>query len=203
MASGAGREFERVLAVRVGRDGEPAFYAEAEDWLPLADPARAVRTAGLWEKHFAGWAPSAAEQARTTVSQGFAARAEAFAAQFRQGLEAEMAAVDRWLAGRADEIAPQGGPAPAAAQPGLFDGPAAATGGDGSGRPTWANIVDPAERLAAYASDRGQHPARRSEADGVLRLHRARLQALEARLGLGAPEVVPLGVLMLVPEAVL
>ena len=81
--------------------------------------------------------------------------------------------------------------------------PAAATGGDGSGRPAWANIADPAERLAAYASDRGQHPARRSEADGVLRLHRQRLQALEARLALGAPEIVPLGVLMLVPEAVL
>ena len=107
VASGAGREFERVLAVRVGRDVEPAFYAEAEDWLPLADPARAVRTAGLWERHFAPWAPSAAEQARTTASQGFAARAEAFAAQFRRGLGAELAAVDRWLAGRADEIAPR------------------------------------------------------------------------------------------------
>ena len=41
---------------------------------------------------------------------------------------------------------------------------------------------------------------RRSEADGVLRLHRQRLQALEARLALGAPAVLALGVLMLVPE---
>jgi hypothetical protein len=200
VASGAGREFERVLAVRVGRDGEPAFYAEAGDWLPLADPARAVRTAGLWERHFAGWAPAAAERARTTASQGFAVRAEAFAAQFRRSLEAELAAMDRWLAGRADEIAPQGGPTPAAAQPGLFERPATAAGSDGSSRPAWADIADPAERLAAFASDRGQHPARRSEADGVLRLHRQRLQALEARLALGKPEIVPLGVLMLAPE---
>ena len=202
VASGAGREFERVLAVRVGRDGEPAFYAEAEDWLPLADPARALRTAGLWERHFAPWAPSAAERARTTASMGFAARAAAFAAQFRRGLEAELAAVDRWLAARADEIAPQGGPTPAAAQPGLFELPATATGDDGSGRPAWADIADPVERLAAYASDRGQHPARRAGADGVLRLHRQRLQALEARLALGVPEIVPLGVLMLAPEEV-
>ena len=204
VASGAGREFERVLAVRVGRDGEPAFYAEAEDWLPLADPARAVRTAGLWEKHFAGWAPSAAEQARTTASQGFAARAEAFAAQFRRGLEAELAAVDRWLAGRADELAPQGGPTPAAAQPGLFDaaghryrrrrlGPAGV--GQTSSirpnawrrtRPTGASTRPGAPRPTASCGSTGSGCRR-----------------WRPGWRWGTPEIVPLGVLMLVPEAVL
>jgi len=69
---------------------------------------------------------------------------------------------------RADEIAPQGGLMPATAQPGLFELPATATGDDGSGRPAWADIADPVERLAAYASDRGQHPARRAGADRTI-----------------------------------
>ena len=56
------------------------------------------------------------------------------------------------------------------------------------------------ERLSAFASDSVQHPARRSEADGVLRIHEQRIKDLDARLALNEPEMVPLGVLMLVPE---
>jgi hypothetical protein len=66
--------------------------------------------------------------------------------------------------------------------------------------PVWTTLADPAERLAAFGTDASQPPARRSEADGVLRIYRQRQEALEARLTLGAPEIVPLGVLMLVPE---
>jgi hypothetical protein len=54
--------------------------------------------------------------------------------------------------------------------------------------------------LAAFGSDGGQLPAKRSEADGVLRIHEKRKKILDALLDLGQPQIVPLGVLMLMPE---
>ena len=60
--------------------------------------------------------------------------------------------------------------------------------------------ADPEQRLAAFGSDGGQSPAKRSEADGVLRIHEKRKKILDALLALGEPQLVPLGVLMLMPE---
>ena len=54
--------------------------------------------------------------------------------------------------------------------------------------------------MAAFGSDGGQSPAKRSEADGVLRIHEKRKKILDALLDIGPPQIVPLGVLMLVPE---
>jgi hypothetical protein len=82
----------------------------------------------------------------------------------------------------------------------LFDPRPVAETPAGSPVPDWAFLTDPVARLAAFAADPSQPPARRSEADGVLRIQRQRLESLEARLTLSAPEVVPLGVLMLVPQ---
>jgi hypothetical protein len=62
-------------------------------------------------------------------------------------------------------------------------------------------VSEPAERLAAFAMDTSQSPARRSEADGVLRIHRQRQKELLNRLAFGTPEIVPLGVLMMIPES--
>ena len=66
--------------------------------------------------------------------------------------------------------------------------------------PSWVSLTDSAERLAALVADRSYPPARRSEADGALRIYRQRLADLEVRLALGQPEIVPLGVLMILPE---
>jgi Mn-dependent DtxR family transcriptional regulator len=59
---------------------------------------------------------------------------------------------------------------------------------------------DLAQRLAAFCHDGSQHPARRTEAEGVLRLYQQRREDLDARLALGDPEIVPLGLLMLIPD---
>jgi hypothetical protein len=61
-------------------------------------------------------------------------------------------------------------------------------------------MTDPSERLAAFARDRSQRPSQRSEADGVLGIFRKRTRALEMLMDLRPPEVILLGVLMLVPE---
>ena len=58
----------------------------------------------------------------------------------------------------------------------------------------------PEKRLAAFASDRSQRPSQRSEADGVLRIYQQRTQALDMLAEIRSPEVILLGVLMLVPE---
>ena len=65
---------------------------------------------------------------------------------------------------------------------------------------TWIAVTDPAERLAKFYSDSSQHHAARSEADGVLRLYRQRAGDLVARMTVLEPEIVPVGLLMIVPE---
>ena len=62
-------------------------------------------------------------------------------------------------------------------------------------------LTTPEQRLAAFAADRSQPTSKRSEADGVLRLYRQRSQVLDVLFDLRDPEVIPLGVLMLIPEA--
>ncbi len=54
--------------------------------------------------------------------------------------------------------------------------------------------------MAELAGSARVSPRKRGEAETVLRLYRQRTADLHARLSLGEPEVVPLGLLMLVPE---
>jgi hypothetical protein len=63
----------------------------------------------------------------------------------------------------------------------------------------WAALDDPALRLAGFAVDVAQPARARGEADGVLRIYRQRLAALDERAALRPPEVVELGALMVVP----
>jgi superfamily II DNA or RNA helicase len=198
VTSQAGREFERVLAVETPAVGEPRFHDTPDAWLWRADPACAMRTAGVWEQFFASWADQAQTQAHHAAAAGFTPLAEAFMAQRHQALEAEREVLQQWLAQRAREIT--GDLVLSPQQRELFAQRAVIETPAGSPAPAWALRTDPAERLAAFAADTSQTPARRSEADGVLRLHRQRLERLEAQLALSAPEVVPLGVLMLVPQ---
>jgi hypothetical protein len=190
VSSQAGREFERVLTVEVPAQGEPRAYDEASAWLPLADPTRAIRTAGVWEQYFAHWAGNAHTHARDAAAMRLNTLAAAFIEAKRQALAAEREALQQWFTHRVHDLTED--VAPAFRQRELCDTEAAS--------PAWAHLTDAAERLAAFATDASQSPARRSEADGVLRIHRQRQMELEARFALGEPEIVPLGVLMIVPE---
>jgi superfamily II DNA or RNA helicase len=201
VSSGQGRELERVIAVRVARGRTPEFIASPSDWTSLADPARAVRTTGLWKAHFEDWAAPAEAEAKSAAASGFRPLAEAFTSERRATLEREKAAQAEWLARRAEEIT--GAVAnETVRQAELFD-----LGRDNSSSEPdavsaeWAGLRDPAERLAAFHSDRSQRPGQRSEAEGVLRINKERVEALERLLDLRPAEVIPLGVLMLIPEA--
>lgn len=197
MSSQSGRELERVLAVTVSAAGAPALHETPEQWASLADPARAIRTADVWSRHFADWWVSAAGGARQCAESGFAPAAAAFAREWRRVIQDERDRQLEWLRERADEII--GTAAVVPAQAGLFDAPSPATSAS-EARPPWAAATEPGERLARFAGDRTQSPARRGEAESVLRIHRQRLAALDARFALGKPELLPLGALMLVPR---
>jgi hypothetical protein len=200
-----GRELEQVLGVRCqmaeGKDDGFAFEVRgeltAEDWLQLADPNGAIRTTGVFEQHFKPWFAAAAAQARQQAQADFATLGAEFIASRRRELELERTRQDEWLRQRTSELLPR--PAtPAAQQLDLFA--ASATTAETAAEPAWSTHTEPVERLAAFATDAAQPPRARGEAEGVLRIYRQRLQDLDARLDLRAPEVVPLGVLMVVPE---
>ena len=196
VVSQGGRELERVLAVRVGRSCQAEVYDSADRWSHLADANKAIRTTDLWKDHFAGWAAGAAEMAKQSATACFRPIAQEFIDQRRQSLRAEQDAQEQWLAKRAEEIT---GTKDSPAERGLFDQPPGRPG-DAAPTPAWRSLTGPQQRLAAFGSDGGQSPAKRSEADGVLRIHEKRRKILGALLALGEPQIVPLGVLMLLPE---
>ncbi|MEI7770374.1 MAG: hypothetical protein WCI67_10320, partial [Chloroflexales bacterium] len=178
---------------------EVVYHSTPEAWLALADQRQAIRTTGVYEQHFAGWYAQAQARARALAEQEFCAGlpTAAFIAERRSELEAERVRQQEWLRARAAEIC--GSLAPAAAvQASLFDlsdaptpKTALATG--------WAALDDPALRLAGFAVDVAQPARARGEADGVLRIYRQRLAALDERAALRPPEVVDLGALMVMP----
>ena len=193
VSSGAGREFERVLAVRMSRAGAVEVYEEPAAWAALTDPQRGIRTTDLWKKHFEAWGPAWQEQSREAVAAQFAGIAGQFTEERRRDLGREQEDLRRWLEQRESEITRQV-PAPEAQL----------TLGENSAErlvPSWRKASTPEERLAGLAQDRGQPPRIRAEAETALTLYRERAADLGARLAMREPEIVPLGLLMLIPEA--
>jgi hypothetical protein len=201
VTSDAGREYERVIATRVDSQGIGETTSSPTDWMQLADPDRAIRTADLWEKHFQAFGSEALERARGAAEESFLPMAEAFVENHREELERSRGAQARWLADRARETT--AGAIPEARIMELFaEGASVVRDREetGEGGPSWSALTDPEERLAAFARDSAQSPARRNEAEGVLRIYRQRIRELEAHFALEPPVVIPLGLLMLVPE---
>jgi superfamily II DNA or RNA helicase len=196
VSSHAGRELEEVLAVQATDDGECTFYESAEGWLHLADPAAAIRTTDVWKTRFATWWERAQQEALAAARRGFEPAATRFIANRQSALQREAANQQQWLQRRAEEITGASAP-PAERERLLFDTaepPPAST-------PAWHATADPVQRLAAFHGDRDQPAAKRAEAEGVLRIHQQRMERLGRLTELRQPEIIPLGMLMLLPEA--
>jgi superfamily II DNA or RNA helicase len=193
VSSRAGREFERVLAMEATSHGALRYLTAPEEWLVLAQPARALRTRDVWSAHFEAWAPQARAAAEAAVKDAFKPIAEEFIADWRAELTLEMRLQDEWLQQRAVEIiGDRGAEAP---QPNLFESGAAA-----GSVAAWNALANPHQRLAGFAADRAQLSALRSAAESVLRLYRQRKEALEARADLRREELIPVGLLMVLPK---
>jgi ERCC4-related helicase len=184
--SEAGREFERLMAVRVRPSGQTELLPEPRQWLDLATPGRQVPTAQQWDRHFATWAAGQADPAHKIVKTSFAAVASDFTAQHTSEIHAERREVERWVAARAEELCGE-------AEQQLEIG----SKSDG---PSWRIATNPVERLAKFSNDRDVHPARRQEAVGVLKLMQTRLAQLDRRASCKPLEPVLLGLLMVVPS---
>lgn len=187
--SKGGREFERVLAVRVSKGGSPEFLESPDAWLPVAKASRPIDTAGAWAKWFSSWGGKAKTFGGDTATNGFSPIAEQFVDEHRARVTADRKSIEEWLRVRAKELT--GRDVVKDAQLGLFQ----------PGDKTSASLGGPEEQIAAIAADTNNPGALRSEADGVIRLYKQRLADLELRQALSAPEIVSLGILMIVPEA--
>jgi hypothetical protein len=97
--------------------------------------------------------------------------------------------LDKWLVERVAEMAP----AVVVAQPDLFATPAKAAQAPKPAPTT------PAERLAAIHADTNQPARLRNQADALLKIYQQRHDRLTLRGQFSPPEVIPLGLLMVVP----
>jgi len=198
VSSRNGREFERVLTVKTTREGGTMLMTTASEWAALADPGKAVRTTGIWDEFFKDWHEQAQDRATKSAAAGFKPLAEQFTDERSKSLKSENNAQKEWLKKRAEEIT--GSVVSVSSRQGQFFGSDGDEGTSHTSAAEWASITDPSERLAAFKSDRAQRPSQRSEAEGVLRIYQQRTHTLERLMDLRPPEVVLLGVLMLVPE---
>ena len=186
--SNRGHEFERVLAVWVDQAGKIEVHQEPDAWLTFVDAGRPLTTRGLWEQSFERWAPGARAAALTAARDAFAEIAAPQLSEHRHLLDREQHELDAWLRARAEAVCGK----VVQVQADLFT---AATD-----LPSWQTLNEPADRLAAFATDGANPPAARQEADGVLRLYKKRGEDLAARAEVRVLDPLPLGLLMLVPS---
>ncbi len=197
VSSAVGRELERVLAAAVTASGKVEFFALPDRWLSWAQPDKAIRTTDVWKNHFKSWADGAEKKVTSVVSKGFVLMANTFIQKRLEGISKDRSNQKDWLRNRADEITGSV-TEKKIIQRGLFDkakepvGPARIEG--------WQSIEDPLERLAAFHADSSQKPSARAEAENVIRIYNQRIAHLKSLEQLSDPEIVPLGILMLVPE---
>lgn len=194
--SQVGRELEKVLAVKITTKGNCEFFDSPDDWADLTDPASAIRTTDLWKTHFASWGTQAKGQALDAARAGFTPAADQFVDDRRKTLEREKANQMDWLKKRVEEVTGTS-TTPVTVQKSLFD-----EGESPQAQLTsvWQTVTDPQERLATFHADRQQPTSTRVEADGVLRIYEQRMNYLNRLLDLRNPEIIPLGILMLIPE---
>lgn len=197
VSSKIGREYERVLGVRISQSGASEFLRTPDRWMNLTDISKAIRTTSIWEKQFKSWANGLEGKAREDAIAGFESIATEFMEDRKKELVQDRENLGSWIKNRADEIT--GSVINQIEQTDIFKS-VPENGGTKNVSPSWRSLEDPVERLAAFHADRSKSPAVRSEADGVVRLYKQRMKDLTDRSKFSDPEIIPLGMLMIVPE---
>ena len=188
IASDRGVELQRVIAVLLPISGPPVELAEPESWLRMAAEDRAIPPEELWQRMFASWVPDRMPLVQALAVAAMDREAAALAGAQRDCAEREVADLQRWLRLRADDICGEH----LALTPDLF--------GEGPVLPGWKTLLAPVDRLAAFATDADNAPARRREANSVVALFQRRGQERERRTALSPPRLRPIGMLLLVPD---
>jgi superfamily II DNA or RNA helicase len=186
------RGLEKMIAVRIGADETNEAYLEPEEWLSLARQEKAIRTSGIWEHLFSGWGDAAREQALTVAKDQFAILSKAFEIDLAARLKQDRSNMNSWLIERSREITGD----PKMQQMALFSDdaiqihPAA----------PWQTIPQGVKRLEEFLHDRDLAMAERNKAETALKIYHERMADFAFRSLPAVADVVPLGMLMLVPE---
>jgi ERCC4-related helicase len=174
--SQAGREFERVLSVRVTQDLQAKVFFESDDWLPQSTDG--IATKNLWEREFNIWGGQAKQVAEQTAQKMFDNIAADFFARHKQQIEQEQRELDEWLAQRVNDIVGKR----EEAMP-LFQGVANVT-------------QSPMGRLDEFIALAGRTRRERSEAETIQTQYTTRKNELSSRLAIRPNEVITLGLLL-------
>ena len=180
---------QQVVAVLLPRSGPPREIAQPECWLRLAAHDRAIPPDGVWQRWFAPWLPRSQPEAAQCAAAAMQRIAAGIMDAQRPRRDSDSVNLQRWLTLRADDICG----ARIAGTADLF--------GETRDLPDWKTRDAPLDRLAAFAADADNPPARRREADTAVALYRQRHGEIAALLTPPPPVLRLLGMLLLVPKS--
>lgn len=183
--------FEKVIAVTIDKNDSLHTLFSSEEWLKYTDTCKAISAADVWNKYFSSWGNIAKEKAKKAANETFESMASQYITGKKKDLEDEKKKLTDWFNTRVSEIA---GTGIKPIQRSLFE-PRSKTE-----HPHWSRLSDPVERIAAFASDKGNPRSKCSEADTLLRLYKDRVKELDELSSFEDTSIRPLGILMIVPE---
>jgi hypothetical protein len=185
MRSALHMEYQRVIGVLLPSNREAVAMMEPEQWLSFATVELPI--AYTWRDLFAGWVPQRQAEAEAVAAEVAQREVSQIVDDHRRRAANESRHIQDWLRRRADDFCGRFVPQ----TPDLF--------GAVEGGPAWRLQSDPLERLAAFAVDADNAPARRREASNVVEVFQLRAKERAARMALSPPLVRLIGMLMLVP----
>ncbi len=184
-------EFQRMIGVLVAEHGNPIAFEGPSQWGHLAAPDRALSTSGLWCRLFAHWAPARQAESEAVAATAVQCEVARVSVERKQQTERDVSDLQHWLHHRANDIC------------GTFVPNTGDLFGAVAQGPSWSFISAPLDRLAAFATDGGNPPTQRRAANSTVELYQRRGKEQEARM-LSVPATLrPIGMLMLVPPALI
>lgn len=170
--SKAGREFERVFAVKADASLNLEVFQD-NSWVP--DVEEGVATRGLWEREFQNWADEVQEIAVTKIQILFKEEAEIFETRFKEQLNQERRDLEEWFDKRVNDL----------------------LGSQEQALPLFQGVSankSSVERLREFISLSKGHE--KSKGDTLISLYENRMEKLQNRLDFLEPVISKLGLLM-------
>ncbi|MCA0454913.1 MAG: DEAD/DEAH box helicase [Chloroflexi bacterium] len=173
-----GREYERVIAVKVYENMTTEVFTEPRDWLPGTDDG--IATQKLWDNEFAGWGDEAWQVAQAAAEVRFEELGSSFSSTYRRKFEDEQFALERWYAERVDALVGQS---------------------EVESLPLFEGLKDPQkspfERLEAFIRQQDPNNRERLEGLALQDFYKRRHDRIQQHLALDSAGTSLLGMLML------
>jgi hypothetical protein len=165
----------------------PPVIALPGEWLSHAVATEGAPPADVWRRLFQSWAEPVLREAAAHAEAEQDRIVAAYAEHVRHECEQDGDHLRRWLRSRATAVCGESTPniADLFGRPGTLD--------------DWRSLADPLRRLAAFAADTAEPPAKRRAATAAIEICERRRRDRELRLALSLPALRPIGMLMLVP----